>query len=206
MIESIFAWLTALPPWALYASLAAVAAIENIFPPFPADTIVAFGAFLAAHGEASLAGTVAATWVGNVGGALIMYALGRRLCGPELRRRLEGLGGGGSVERFGGLYERYGIAALFLSRFLPAVRAVVPPLAGALHIPALRFTVIVAAASAIWYGGVAVVAYRVGSNWTELRAALGSMGRWTGGAALAIVLVAVAVIVWRRRASRAVHG
>ena len=206
MVESIFAWLTALPPWALYVSLAVVAAVENVFPPFPADTIVAFGAFLAARGEASLIGTIAATWVGNVSGAVLMYALGRQLSGPELRLRLERLGGGGSVERFTSLYERYGLAALFLSRFLPAVRAVVPPVAGALHIPVLRFTIIVATASAIWYGGVAIVAYRVGSNWDELRAALGAMGRWSAGGALTVVLLVIGVVLWRRRASRTANG
>ena len=69
MLQDLFAWLTALPPLALYAALAVTAAVENLFPPFPADTIVAFGAFLAARGDASLPGAFLATWLGNVAGA-----------------------------------------------------------------------------------------------------------------------------------------
>ena len=78
LLHQLFGWLTSLPPLALYAALAASAAAENVFPPLPADTIIAFGAFLAAHGEASLAGAFLATWLGNVGGAVLMYYLGRR--------------------------------------------------------------------------------------------------------------------------------
>ena len=59
-------WLESLPVGALYASLALVAAIENIFPPVPADTVVAFGSFLAARGHGTALGAFLATWVGNV--------------------------------------------------------------------------------------------------------------------------------------------
>ena len=36
-------WLTGLPIGALYVAIAAIAAVENFFPPIPADTIVALG-------------------------------------------------------------------------------------------------------------------------------------------------------------------
>ncbi|NUQ20388.1 MAG: DedA family protein, partial [Gemmatimonadaceae bacterium] len=49
-MESVFESLTALRPAVLYLVLALVAAVENICPPIPADTVVAFGAFLAARG------------------------------------------------------------------------------------------------------------------------------------------------------------
>jgi membrane protein DedA with SNARE-associated domain len=200
VLDGILAWLTGLPPAALYVALALIAAFENIFPPLPADTIVAFGAFLAARGDASLTATVLATWGGNVAGALIMYAIGRRLSGDALRRRLAALGDGGAIERFTTLYERYGAFSVFVSRFLPGVRAIVPPVAGALRIRAGRTAFAIAAASAIWYGGVAVVAYRVGANWEELQRALGSMGRWAALTALALTLATVAgVMLWRRR-------
>jgi len=77
-VEGVLGWLSGLPPAALYAALAVVSAAENVFPPLPADTVVAFGAFLAARGQATLLGAFLATWLGNVSGALLVYMLGRR--------------------------------------------------------------------------------------------------------------------------------
>lgn len=199
MLEGILAWLSALPATALYTTLAGFAALENIFPPLPADTIVAFGSFLAARGEASLFGAFLAIWIGNVGGALLTYVAGRRLGAEALQRRLSGFGDESAVRRVTESYRRHGLVALFITRFVPAVRAVVPPVAGALRIPALPACTAIAAASALWYGAIAVLAYRVGSNWEELTARIGQLGRWTGAIAILVVIAIVATVIWSRR-------
>src|SRR5690606_13094307 len=129
-----------------------------------ADTIVAFGAFLAARGGASLAGAFLATWLGNVAGAVLMLAAGRRLGAPALHGRFRALAEPAAQQRVLSLYRRWGVAALFVTRFIPAVRAVVPPLAGALRIPLTGTIISIVLASGIWYGTIAVIAYRVGTN------------------------------------------
>ena len=53
MLHSILDWFSGLPPAALYLALAFAAGIENVFPPLPSDTVVAFGSFIAARGQAS---------------------------------------------------------------------------------------------------------------------------------------------------------
>ena len=53
-------------------------AIENFFPPLPADTFVAFGAFLTAQGQVTGLGVFLVTWAMNTAGALLNYALARR--------------------------------------------------------------------------------------------------------------------------------
>jgi len=190
-------WLTALPPAVLYLVLAVVAAIENVFPPIPADTVVAFGAFLAARGHATLAGAFLATLGGNLAGAMGMYAAGRRFGAERLARRLAA---GGSAKRLQEFYGRYGMIALFVSRFLPGVRALVPPFAGALRLPAWRVLVILGTASAIWYGAITVIAYRVGADWPTLEA---KMRAWQHGlvigAAIAAAIGVGAWLVLRRR-------
>jgi len=130
-VQSLLDWLTSLPLGALYLALAAVAATENIFPPVPADTVVALGSFLAARGQGSVWAAFLATWIGNVGGAMAMYAVGRRYGAERLDRRLLGDKGPGAEQRLHRLYGKYGVAALFASRFIPGVRAIVPPFAGA---------------------------------------------------------------------------
>ena len=199
MAEQALAWLTGLPPIALYLALAGAAAIENIFPPLPADTIVAFGAFLAARGDATPVGTFLATWLGNVAGAMLVYTAARSFGADWLDRRLKRFGGAAREEKLIGMYQERGLIALFLSRFLPGIRALVPPVAGALRVPAPRMAAVITVASAIWYGTVTVVAYRVGADWDALQARIGELSRTTAIVAAAVVAIGVGIWLVRRR-------
>jgi len=194
VVQGIFDWLVSLPPALLYVALAVVAAIENFFPPVPADTVVALGSFLAARGQGTFVGALLATWIGNVSGAMVMYALGRRYGAERLERRLMGDKGAGAEARLERLYGRYGLGALFLSRFIPGVRALVPPFAGALRVPALRATLAIGSASLIWYGVVSWIGFRAGADWHRLAATIGRYGKEM--AIGAVVIIAVGAIVW----------
>jgi membrane protein DedA with SNARE-associated domain len=196
-VQGVLDWLAGLPPFALYAALAGAAAIENFFPPFPADTVVAFGSFLAARGEGSVVGSFLATWFGNVAGAMGVYALGRHYGAERLAARF---GGEGAQTRVRALYARYGVWALALSRFVPGIRAVVAPLAGALRVPPSAAAFAIGAASAVWYGGITFLAYRLGEDWSALQRAITTAGRGVAvAAAVAAALAAAAWLVVRRR-------
>jgi membrane protein DedA with SNARE-associated domain len=200
-VDSVLAWLASLPPAALYLILAAVAATENFIPPIPADVIVAFGSFLAAREDRSPIPTIIAVVVGNVGGALAMFALGRRFGAEWIRRHLSRVMGESAEQRVQHWYNRYGMPALFLSRFLPGVRAVVPPLAGAMRVPAAGAIAAIAIASTIWYTTLALIAYRLGTQWERIVGAIKDFQ--TGAAIVAGVIVALGLIGWwiaRRRA------
>ena len=199
-MDAVLAWLGSLPPAALYVILAVVAATENFVPPIPADVIVAFGSFLAAREQRSPIPTIIAVVIGNVGGALAMFALGRRYGADWIRRRMR-VRGEGAEQRVRDWYDRFGLPALFLSRFLPAVRAVVPPLAGANKVPATGAIIAIATASTLWYATLAALAYRLGSEWDRIASAIGEFQK--GAAIVAgsiIVLVAVSwwLLRWRR--------
>jgi membrane protein DedA with SNARE-associated domain len=201
-VDGILAWLTGLPSWALYFALAAAAAAENVFPPLPSDTVVAFGAFMAARGNATIAGAFLSTWLGNVVGAMLVYAVARRFGAAWLDRRIRFFGGEEREHRLERLYRERGVFALFLSRFLPGVRALVPPLAGVMKVPVGPAVLAMASASAIWYGVVTWVAYRVGADWEALQLRLLALTRNAG--IVAAIVVAVIAIVWlvRRRLRR----
>ena len=199
-MQPVLDWLTSLPPATLYLVLGLAAAIENIFPPFPADTVVAFGSFLAARGNGSAVGSFLATWVGNIIGAMAMYALGRRYGAEAVERRFATKGRGDAGSRFRDLYQRYGLLAIFLTRFLPGVRAIVPPLAGAFRIPAWSTALMMALASAVWYAIVTYFGYQVGSSWEQLLATLKTSQRIVAMVAGGIAVLGL--IVWlamRRR-------
>lgn len=199
-MSGVLEWLSALPAPALYLALVITAALENFFPPLPADTIVAFGAFLAARGEATAVGAFLATWTGNVAGAMLVYALGRRYGAEAVQRKIFAYGQAGqrAENRLEKLYVRYGMLALFLSRFLPGVRALVPPFAGAMKMPVTPVLAAIAVASGIWYGTVTVAAYHVGSDWELLRARLMEVSRTaTLVAGTVLTLIVIGWFVYR---------
>jgi membrane protein DedA with SNARE-associated domain len=200
-VEAFLDRLAAMPVPALYAALAVVAALENVFPPVPADTVVAFGSFLAARGQGTALGVFLTTWSGNVVGAMLIYAVGRRYGAEPLERRLLGERAAEAESRLIALYRKYGLAALFLSRFLPGVRAIVPPLAGALRVPVVRAAVAMGAASAVWYGAISYLAFRIGADWDQLSGTVTRYGRGAAiaGTALALLLIATWILMRRRR-------
>jgi len=201
-MDSALATLAALPSGLLYPIFFAVAAIENLVPPFPADVIFAFGAFIAAQGRHPITWVFLSAWTGNVAGALFVYYLGRRYGAERLERQLAGEKASEREARLRRLFARYGLPALFLARFIPGVRSIVPPAAGAIRVPVVTTTLLIGAASAIWYGSITFVAFRVGTDWHELRDSLGDFSRTFSVAALGVL--ALGLVIWaivRRRQS-----
>jgi len=206
-MQSILDWLVTLGPATLYAVIAFTAALENIFPPFPSDVVVAFGSFVAAQGDGTALGVFLSTWLGNVAGALLVYTLGRRYGAQRLERRLAGEKAESRDAWIRRLFRRYGMPAVFVSRFVPGVRALVPAFAGALRLNLVWTIVMIAAASAIWYGLITIVAFRVGADWEELKVLIGNYSKTA--AIIASAILVVGVVLWwlvRRRQSESAKG
>ena len=182
-----------LPPLLVYAVIGVGAGLENLFPPIPADTFVLLGGFLAAQGPTEAWAVWAVTWVFNVGSALVVYWMGHRYGRTFFEA---GLGrhvlNQHQMSRMRRFYSRFGVAAIFFTRFLPGLRAVVPAFAGVSHQPFLPVAVPLALASALWYGALVWLGVTAGSN-------LEAISRWVAGANRVLLLVAVLLIagvVW----------
>lgn len=195
-------WLGNLPLGTLYVAIAALSAFENFFPPFPSDGVIAFGSFLASRAHGSPFTVLFLGWFGNVAGATVTYILGRRFGAKAFLRRIEKYAGPTAEDRIRKLYKKYGFAGLFVSRFLPGVRAIVPPFAGAMKLPAFRVIFSIASASAVWFGLITFLAFRAGDNWDLLQHYLVRSGKVAGGIAIGIVLLAIAIWLWKRRSSK----
>lgn len=204
-MQSLLDWLLTLPLAAVYAVLGIAAAIENLIPPFPSDVVVAFGSFVIAQGgRGTMLGVFLTTWAGNIAGAMLVYTLGRRYGAERLERRLAGKHAQSRDARIRRMFERFGMPAVFVSRFIPGVRAIVPAFAGALKLSVVYTTLMVATASALWYGLITIVAFRVGSDWERLKATITQYGRTA--AIVGAVLLAIGVAAWliarRRQAAK----
>jgi membrane protein DedA with SNARE-associated domain len=199
MLQTLMGWLGDLTLSTLYVAIGGLSAFENFFPPFPSDAVIAFGSFLAARANGSPFAVLFLGWFGNVAGATATYILGRRYGGKAFLRRIEKYTGPDAEDRIRKLYKKYGFAGLFVSRFLPGVRAIVPPFAGAMKLPAFGVILSIATASAVWFGLITFLAFRAGDNWDLLQHYLVRSGKVAGGVAMAIVVIVVAVLLWNRR-------
>ncbi len=192
-------WLASLPaPW-LYAAIVVAAFAENVFPPLPADTVVALGAFVAARGDGTVFGAWAATMVGNVSGAMVMFALGRKVGIQGLSKRFPRAF---PVEASGRVAQRFrdrGLIALVISRFLPGVRGFVPPVAGAIGLGAVSSAMAMAVASGVWYGIICQLAFGAGENAELLLERIAGQQRLVGVVAAIAAVIFIAIVVWRRR-------
>lgn len=198
MLDRLIDALASLPLVPTYLLLMALSALENVFPPVPADTAVALGAFLARRGELSVVPLALLCWLANLASAAGTYFVGRRhgraffetgwgrkLMPPEVLRSLQEA------------YARWGTAGIFVSRFLPGLRAAVPPFAGVAGLSPRRALVPAAIASLIWYAFLAFAGYALADNWEAVKAVLASTNRVLGAVAI-VVTAAAGFWLWRR--------
>jgi len=198
VLERLLDGLAALPLVPSYLLLMALSALENVFPPVPADTAVALGAFLARRGELSVVPLVVLCWAANLGSAAATYEIARRH-GPAFFA--EGWGRklvpAAALAALAEAYAKWGTTAIFLSRFLPGLRAAVTPFAGVAGLPPARALLPAAAASAIWYAFLGAAGYSLAANWEAARALVVDANRVLGVVALAAV-AGLAAWLWRR--------
>jgi membrane protein DedA with SNARE-associated domain len=196
-IDALLEQMLRVPEAVLYLILAAAAALENLVPPVPADVLILFGGFLVGKGAGTLWLAFLVVWLSNVAGALLVYAIGRRFGADFFAGRLGGyLLQPRQLASLGAVYHRYGFGVLFVSRFLPMFRSLVPVFAGVSRVGLLRTAVPVALASGIWYGTLLWLGAVAGENWRQISEAVAEGGRWL---AVLAALAAVAIfLLWRR--------
>jgi membrane protein DedA with SNARE-associated domain len=193
--------LTTLPPLLLYLLLGVGAATENVAPPVPADTFVLAGALLAAQGAADPWLVFMVTWVFNVASAVAMYFVARRYGRAFFKMPIaRWLLREHQLEQIGGFYDSWGVPAIFLSRFLPAWRAMVPVFAGISRMRAWKVVPPVAIASGLWYGLLVYLGAVMGRNLSvivDIFDSINSVLLW-----IAIGLIALASFWWWRTRHR----
>lgn len=196
MLDGFLDWLARLPTAPTYAVLMALSALENVFPPVPADVAVALGAFLAQRGEVSPVPLGVLCWLANSASSAAMYFLARRhaqVFRDGWGRKLLSPAALAAIQK---AYDRHGVLGIFLSRFLPGFRAAVMPFAGIVGMSPLRALVPAASASAVWYSLLIAAGSTLGLSWQDVKALLDDANR-----VLALLALGGAILLgfWLRR-------
>ncbi len=179
-------------PAVVIALLMILSALENVFPPVPADVAAALGTFWAVRSGRS------ALWIGflcfaaNQASAVAVYFFARARGEAILRSRMfRALMPEGIQTVVARNIDRFGALGVFFSRFLPGLRAAVLPFAAIHGLSPARALLPAAAASFLWYAALTIVGSALGLAYDQVRFAV---ARVTGVLGVIGVIVTLALI------------
>ncbi len=150
--------------------VAALVALENVFPPLPSEVILPLAGFLAGQGKLSLAAVLVAATVGSVVGALVLYWAGAAMGRERLRRIAERtpLMDADDVDRAQAWFDRHGRTAVLAGRLVPGVRSLISIPAGVSRMPLLPFLAYTTLGSAAYNAVLVLLGHQLGSRWTSV--------------------------------------
>ena len=182
--------------------------LENVFPPIPSELIMPLGGYLSESGDLQFWLVVALGFLGSLGGALLWYAVGRRL-GRDQVKRWAGRHGSwvamtpDEVARADRWFERHGPVSVFFGRMIPFLRTIISVPAGVAGMSLLPFALYSAAGTFVWTLALAWAGRTVGRQFP----AVGSVVGWVSWAVISAATVWYVYRVIRvHRNKRRAHG
>lgn len=164
MVEQIIEFLKTINPFLIYFAVFGIAFIENIFPPFPSDVIVAFSGALAAVTDISLPLVIVFAVTGSTTGFIVMYFIGK-LAGDKILEvgKIKFISPEAvfTVERW---FQKYGYWLIIANRFLAGTRAIISFFAGMSEMNLKKTIILSAISSLIWNLILIFVGFYVGHN------------------------------------------
>ncbi|MDV6237018.1 DedA family protein [Leptospira ellisii] len=143
---------------------------ENVFPPWPGDTITVFGGFLVARNPNSFGwwelGT--STLFGNLLGAWAMYRFGHHFLNWVRAKEFpfkDSLYDENSIEKTFSWFRRNAVAVVLFSRFSAGIRFFVSIVAGMVRMNSFLFFGLFGVAVFLWCGILIGSGFYLGSHW-----------------------------------------
>ena len=194
-------WLQAIPPLSVYLIVGGVIMIESLGIPLPGEVVLVSAALLASQHA-----TLNPLWIGVLAsaGAIVCDSIGY-LIGKTGGRRLFAWAGRKFPKHFGPthianaerIFDKRGMWAVFLGRFIAFLRILAGPLAGSLRMFYPKFLLANALGGIIWAGGTTAAVYYLGVVAEEW---LGNFSKY--GLLAAVVIGIVVFFVMKKRLGR----
>ena len=199
MLSGISDWVTNIVETLGYAGVAALIALENLFPPLPSELILPLAGFETGRGHFNYFVMVAAATVGSVVGAVILYFVAQAIGEHRIRALIRRYGRWLQVteddlDRADDWFDRHGNLAVLVCRCVPLVRSVVSLPAGLRRMPMGEFLLYTAVGSAVWNAALIGAGWALGDNWEVVGQYVG----YVQYVVIAVVVVAVVWFLWRR--------
>lgn len=179
------------------------AALDNFGLPASGDIVLFAGGFFANEGRAAMPVVVLSAASGALVSDNSVYWIGRRGGRPLITRILKtrilslllDAKSLGKVERY---FDEHGGKTVFVGRFGPGLRSMTPLFAGVSRMKYRRFLPYNLASVAVWATAYGAIGYAFGEYWDDLLA----VARSVGYGFVALVVLALAFYVYRRRRAR----
>ncbi|WP_407658876.1 DedA family protein [Leptospira soteropolitanensis] len=182
-----------LPPLVLWVFFCFSNFLENVFPPWPGDTVTVFSGFLSSSQDSPLSffSVVLATYLGNLLGALVMYYFGERILQFLKRSRfpfLSALYQEENLQKTLVWFRKHEMIVVLLSRFSAGIRFFVSIVAGMSKMNIIKFVLLYSLAISIWCGLLLLGGSLLGSNWNQIVVMLSYYNRVIGLVILCFIL------------------
>ncbi|HSX14588.1 MAG TPA: DedA family protein [Candidatus Saccharimonadales bacterium] len=128
----------------------------------PGDSLLFLAGFMASQHAVNIAGLITVVFVAAVLGNSVGYAIGRRF-GRQLFKKSSYLKPE-QVDQAEHFFSRHGGKAVIISRFVPVVRTLVPPLAGIGQMDYGRFSLYNIVGALFWTTSVCLLGYFLGKS------------------------------------------
>lgn len=166
-------WITSVMEQFGYFGIALLILLENVFPPIPSEVILTFGGFMTTKSDLTVLGVVVASTIGSVGGAVILYWIGRILNVERIERIIEKWGKylrltKEDVRKADAWFDKYGPWTVFFCRFIPLIRSLISVPAGMSGMNQWLFLVLTTIGTLIWNLVLVLVGAKVGDNWHQI--------------------------------------
>ncbi|MGW2326193.1 DedA family protein [Streptomyces sp. NPDC001700] len=197
-------WLETVPAISVYLLVGLVIGLESLGIPLPGEIVLVSASLLAAsqdHINPYILGGCAIA--GAVIGDSIGYLIGRRGGQPLLAwlaRKFPKHFGAEQVATAERSFQKWGMWAVFVGRFIALLRIFAGPLAGVLRMPYWKFAIANVLGGIVWAGGTTAVIYSVGKvaeDWLKRFSWLGLV------LALCFGLGSMLLMKWRSKKAHA---
>jgi membrane protein DedA with SNARE-associated domain len=158
----------ALGPFWFYLFIFLSGVVENLFPPYPGDTVTFIGGYLAGTGLLAFPLVFLSASLGCLAGAMVLYVLGKSKGRAIFLRNKGQVFNQARLERMETWFRRYGEKMLILSRFLAGVRSVVALTAGVGNVKIQKMTGYTLVSILLWNGIILFSAFKIQENWREI--------------------------------------
>ncbi|MEX0751259.1 MAG: DedA family protein [Dehalococcoidia bacterium] len=200
LLDGITEWVRDVVEAAHYPGVAAMIALENIFPPIPSELVLPLGGFLAAQGDfpgppvIAIPLTIVAATIGSLIGAVVLYAFGAIVSEARVRAFMRDYGkyflvSEDDYNRAESWFTDHGTQAVFIGRCIPGIRSIISIPAGVERMPMPQFLLFTAAGSAIWNTALIGAGAALGDQWERA-------SDYVGVATYVVVALVVAAVAW----------